>query len=56
MSQKWPILPSKQLLLLGVLGIAFYLSEDVGRHPGGHEDGAQLLQQAALVHGLLTAG
>lgn len=33
-----------------------YLSEDVRRHTSGHEDGAQLLQQATLVHGLLTAG
>lgn len=33
-----------------------YLSEDVGRNTCGHEDGAQLLQQTALVHGLLTAG
>ena len=33
-----------------------YLSEDVCRDSGGHEDGAELLQQAALEHGLLAAG
>lgn len=33
-----------------------YLCKDVSRYPCSHEDGAQLLQQTTLVHGLLTAG
>lgn len=55
LGQAWQLhvnLHSRQLLLYNCI----YLSEDVSRHSSGHEDGAELLQQATLIHGFLTAG